>query len=93
MDEDDIYLWTKISTALAAEAAALCFGVGSHSEIAFDGLQQKLENWSIKKPVAFTPIYYDERDPTEGRFFPDVRFALDTCREFRISSSFKLKIN
>ena len=40
-------------------------------------LQDKVEKWEQRRPDAFSPIYFQDRDPKVGRPFPEACYAAD----------------
>ncbi|KAL4877973.1 hypothetical protein BJY04DRAFT_230244 [Aspergillus karnatakaensis] len=68
-----IFVWV-------AELLILCFGGSNHVTA-----QEKVQRWNMLKaveqawgeqrPPPLSPIYYRERDPSGGRFFPDVWYT------------------
>lgn len=47
----------------------------------------ELEQWDRCKPNEFTPVFYREQDPLEGRPFPDICFTLDDCGKWMRTQS------
>ena len=40
-------------------------------------LNDKVADWEDRRPSSFSPIYQRSRDPTAGRWFPDICYATD----------------
>ncbi|KAI7764064.1 hypothetical protein LZL87_006446 [Fusarium oxysporum] len=71
--------WAKRVLCLEAEAVEYCFSHGGSSIQQYISLEAHLEDWDRQKPQTFTPVFYQERDPSQGRSFPIVSMLLDSC--------------
>ena len=72
-------VWAKRSTCLQAEIVAFCLGPEAASASRYKQVLHRLDAWYSHNPDDFTPVYFRERDPSQGRWFPDVCFLLDYC--------------
>lgn len=79
LDPADRLTWTKRGTCIHAEVIKFCFGSSRGSIDNFKAVVSELEQWDRYKPDVFTPVFYREQDPLEGRPFPDICFTLDDC--------------
>lgn len=75
----DEHTWALRATCLNAEAASFCFGTEAASVHRFRSVTARLQQWYQHKPQSFTPVFYRERDLSQGRFFPDLYLVLDCC--------------
>lgn len=81
-DPADRLTWTKRGTCIHAEVIKFCFGSSRGSIDDFKAVLSELEQWDRCKPDVFTPVFYREQDPLEGRPFPDICFTLDDCGKY-----------
>lgn len=65
-------LWAKRATCLQAEVVSFCFGADNNSVEKFRHVARRLEEWDLYKPRIFTPVFYQDRDLSQGRFLPDI---------------------
>lgn len=82
MKEASEDIWAKRSTCLTADVVTFCFGPDASSVDKYLELKNRLDQWDACKPPSFTPLYYQDRDPAAGRYFPDVWLTLDACGMF-----------
>lgn len=73
----DRLTWTKRGICIHAEVIKFCFGSSKTSIEDFEVVVTQLEQWDRRKPNDFTPVFYREHNPLEGRHFPDICFTLD----------------
>ncbi|KAF9774149.1 hypothetical protein IL306_007899 [Fusarium sp. DS 682] len=71
--------WAKRALCLEAEVVDYCFGHEASSNQKYLFLKSQLEEWDRHKPQTFTPVFYQERDPSQGRMFPVVSVLLESC--------------
>ena len=76
------HIWAKRATCLNADVVRYCFGPDMGSAQKYYELMQRLENWDLYKPDTFRPVYYEERCPEAGRYFPDIYLLMDTCSKY-----------
>lgn len=75
----DETILAKRVLCLEAEVVEYCFR-GEESTIQqYKALEARLEDWDSQKPQTFTPVLYQERDPSQGVSFPIVSVLLDSC--------------
>jgi hypothetical protein len=79
--------WAKWMIWIVAEVASLCFAEGKRA--AFGGspsarmrlreewaeMKAKCNRWWQSKPEGFDPLYYQPRDTSQGRWFPEIWFS------------------
>ncbi|KAG4257416.1 hypothetical protein FPRO04_08624 [Fusarium proliferatum] len=75
----DETIWAKRVLCLEAEVVEYCFGGEGSSIQQYKALEARLEDWDSQKPQTFTPVLYQERDPSQGVSFPIVSVLLDSC--------------
>ncbi|KAK2474216.1 hypothetical protein H9L39_14176 [Fusarium oxysporum f. sp. albedinis] len=71
--------WAKRVLCLEAEVVEYCFSHEGSSIQRYTSLEVRLEDWDRQKPQTFTPVFYQERDPSQGVSFPIVSVLLDSC--------------
>ncbi|KAF4440320.1 ARCA-like protein [Fusarium acutatum] len=71
--------WAKRVLCLEAEVIGYCFGHEGSSIQQHEALEARLEDWDRQKPQTFTPVFYQERDLSQGVSFPVVSVLLDSC--------------
>lgn len=77
MSAADECIWAKRATCLTADVVMFCFGPDAGSISRYLTIKRQLEDWDMYKPPSFAPVYFRERDPAAGRYFPDICFLLD----------------
>ncbi|CCT74693.1 related to ARCA protein [Fusarium fujikuroi IMI 58289] len=75
----DETIWAKRVLCLEAEVVEYCLGGEGSSIQQYKALEARLEDWDSQKPQTFTPVLYQERDPSQGVSFPVVSVLLDSC--------------
>lgn len=78
----DEYTWAKRTTCLNAEVVDFCLGPDAGSTERYHSISARLQEWDRCKPDVFKPVFFRDRDPSGGRFFPDICFLLDYCCEY-----------
>ncbi|KAM5347334.1 hypothetical protein ACJ41O_010339 [Fusarium nematophilum] len=79
----DDYDWTNRIVIWCAHVLKFCFpGEGSHPcedprsrTQQWEALKSFQRNWDERQPPHFAPLYYRERNPSEGRYFPTIWLA------------------
>ncbi|KAF5695076.1 ARCA-like protein [Fusarium denticulatum] len=71
--------WAKRVLCLEAKVVEYCFGHEGSPIQNYETLEARLEDWDRQKPQTFTPVFYQERDPSQGLSFPNVSVLLDSC--------------
>ncbi|KAG5799763.1 hypothetical protein H9Q69_001274, partial [Fusarium xylarioides] len=71
--------WAKRVLCLEAEVVGYCFGSEGSPIQQYKDLEARLEDWDRQKPQTFTPVFYQERDPSQGVPFPIISVLLDSC--------------
>lgn len=72
--------WANRITFKCAEILHFAFPESSTpapSQTAWERLMDDVETWRMKRPAGFEMIYHAPRDPTEGKWFPDMWYTLD----------------
>lgn len=67
--------WANWMVWIAAEVVDFCFGEHDNRFERWDILNRKSQTWYNCKPASFSPIYYRDRAPEEGRYLPDIWLA------------------
>ncbi|KAF2094201.1 hypothetical protein NA57DRAFT_80616 [Rhizodiscina lignyota] len=75
----DECIWAKRATCLVGDVVTFCFGPDAGSTSKYLEIKQRLDDWDLCKPGSFTPVYFRERDPAAGRYFPEICLLLDPC--------------
>ncbi|KAG7405130.1 hypothetical protein Forpe1208_v015119 [Fusarium oxysporum f. sp. rapae] len=73
--------WAKRVLCLEAEVVEYCFSHEGSSIQQYISLEAHLEDWDRQKPQTFMPVFYQERDPSQGRSFPIVSMLLDSGQQ------------
>ena len=73
MDDD---MWFHQTLYFSAEVTKWAFG-GESSHARWKELCGKLDEWERERPSSFDPIYFRDRDPKNGRFFPEICYVTD----------------
>lgn len=87
MSPADECVWAKRATCLVGDVVSFCFGPYAGSASRYVEIRQALDEWDMCKPASFTPVYFRERDPDAGRYFPDFCLLLDPCSEHSLQNS------
>jgi hypothetical protein len=73
--------WCHWITWILAQVVDFCFGTRSRDMTmlkegqAWNWLLQTVEMWEVNKPKSFLPVAYNERNPNQGRWFPEITFG------------------
>ncbi|GFG00887.1 hypothetical protein IFM5058_00212 [Aspergillus udagawae] len=73
--------WCHWITWILGQVADFCFGTRSlemtptEEEEAWNGLVQTLDMWEADKPKSFLPVACNDREPEQGRWFPETCFG------------------
>lgn len=81
-DPSDVYSWVRRAQALAGEVVDFCFGSAPQSLEMHTMLKDRLQEWHLYSPTACAPLYYNDRDVSQGRPFPEIRFALNSSCQY-----------
>lgn len=84
MESADDHDWTNCVLGWVAHILKFCFSDDADTSTA-EGRRTRSEEWDALKafekfldetpPPHFTPLYYQDRDPSEGRYFPTIWMA------------------
>ena len=68
--------WANWAVWLAAETVTFSFGPGGDDKAAaladWERLWSRTDEWRLKKPLAFAPIFVQDRDTSSGKYFPQI---------------------
>ena len=74
--ETDCCKWANWAVWVAAETVTFSFGPGGDDKAAaladWERLWSLTEEWRLKKPSAFAPIFVQDRDTSNGKYFPQI---------------------
>ncbi|KIW25177.1 uncharacterized protein PV07_10837 [Cladophialophora immunda] len=52
-----------------------CFTEQTESPAHWEDLNSQVTAWDARKPISFTPIFYEEASMHSGKFWPEIRFC------------------
>jgi hypothetical protein len=73
--------WGHWITWILGQVADFCFGTRSlemtrtEEKEAWNGLVQAVDMWEANKPKSFLPVACNDREPEQGRWFPEIWFG------------------
>lgn len=75
--------WANRIIWIVAEIVSFCFSNnrssgsndGKKGTLCWESARAKVERWDACRPKSFDPILYVERDPSAGRWFPEIRLG------------------
>ena len=74
--ENNCCKWANWAVWLAAETVMFSFGPGEDDKAAaladWERLWSRTDEWRLKKPLAFAPIFVQDRDTASGKYFPQI---------------------
>ncbi|CEO59587.1 hypothetical protein PMG11_04259 [Penicillium brasilianum] len=73
--------WCHWITWILGQVADFCFGTRSleltptEEKESWNGLVQAVDMWEANKPKSFLPVACNDREPEQGRWFPEIWFG------------------
>jgi hypothetical protein len=77
LDSADDWTWAWRVIAHVSDTLAYCNGDGMKSLGQWRTLMEYLDTWERMIPLSFRPFFENERNPRDGKLFPELLFAND----------------
>lgn len=77
----DDYTWANRIVFKCAEILEFAFGDDNKATVAntstWQTLSRDVDTWWVSRPDSFKPIYFEQRDASKGRYFPEIWYTLE----------------